>query len=219
MENAADALKIAFGVLIFIVALSICIISFGQIRETAQFILNSKDNDYQNEYVEEVKDAEGNPVRKRIVGSETIIPSIYRAFEEKYRVIIKFLDDNDYIYHSYRGTNIPDELKFSYIDLAHDYVTISEEDEQRELFLNYILYGKNKEQVRNIFNIELKNDEPLFNKIKGKKFEESLGEYYIDDVKTEDQVTEPGEDTEDTVVITDNNKTKKRVITYREVAD
>ena len=39
MENAIDALKMAAGVLIFVMALSISINAFGQAREAATVIL------------------------------------------------------------------------------------------------------------------------------------------------------------------------------------
>ena len=43
MENAIDALHMAAAVLIFVVALSISINAFGEVRMTAQTILDSKD--------------------------------------------------------------------------------------------------------------------------------------------------------------------------------
>ena len=46
MENAADALKMAAAVLIFVVALSISINAFSEVRTTATTILNYKDNEY-----------------------------------------------------------------------------------------------------------------------------------------------------------------------------
>ena len=218
MENAAEALKIAAGVLIFVVALSVCIISFGKVREVSQFIINSNDNDYQNEYVEEVLDSNGNPIRRRIVSYETIIPSIYRAFEENYRVVFDFKDGNEYLYHNYKGTAI--DKTFNYIDLQNDDIAISEEEEQRELFINYILYGDNykyedgepaSDKVKRIFNIALKNNTPLVDKIKNRKFVETLGVYYINDVVTEDDNPDYEENTS---AVTDNNKTQKRIITY-----
>ena len=38
MENAADALKMAAAVLIFVLAISVAILMFGQVRETAKKI-------------------------------------------------------------------------------------------------------------------------------------------------------------------------------------
>ena len=40
MENAADALKMAAAVLMFVLALSVSIVSFGQARQASDVILN-----------------------------------------------------------------------------------------------------------------------------------------------------------------------------------
>ena len=45
MENAVDALKMAGAVLIFVMALSVSIVAFGQVRETADIILDYKDRE------------------------------------------------------------------------------------------------------------------------------------------------------------------------------
>ena len=45
MENAADALKMAGAVLLFVLAISIAIFYFGQVRQTADTILSQKDKE------------------------------------------------------------------------------------------------------------------------------------------------------------------------------
>ena len=40
MENAADALKMAGAVLMFVIALSVSIVSFGQVRQASDVILS-----------------------------------------------------------------------------------------------------------------------------------------------------------------------------------
>lgn len=66
MDNAIDALHIAAGVLIFVVALSISINAFSEVRITSQTILNYRDREYDYTYVEEnqkqATDESGNPV-------------------------------------------------------------------------------------------------------------------------------------------------------------
>ena len=47
MENASQALKMAGAVLLFVLALSVAIVSFGQVRETADTILDHKDREVQ----------------------------------------------------------------------------------------------------------------------------------------------------------------------------
>ena len=88
MENAVDALKIAFAVFIFIVALSLAMFMFTQARETADIVLESSDVTEFMDFVE-VADTVGED---RIVGLETIIPTLYKYFKENYTVI--FLNSN-----------------------------------------------------------------------------------------------------------------------------
>ena len=45
MENAADAIKVAGAVLLFVLALSIIIPFFSQARETADMILDTRDRE------------------------------------------------------------------------------------------------------------------------------------------------------------------------------
>ena len=59
MENAADALKMAAWVLIFVVALSIIINAFGMARQTTDILISYNDNEYYTDYVEQ-----GNTERK-----------------------------------------------------------------------------------------------------------------------------------------------------------
>ena len=63
MENAIDALHMAAGFLIFVVALAISINAFGEARITAQTILNYNDREYDYTYVEQ------NGGTKRLVRS------------------------------------------------------------------------------------------------------------------------------------------------------
>ena len=99
MENVADALKMAFAVLSFVVALSIAMSSFSQVREVSQVLIEANDDTYNYKYVEQNVDSSGNLQTERIVGVETIIPSIYRAFKENYKVI--FIGKNGYVYNLY----------------------------------------------------------------------------------------------------------------------
>lgn len=89
MENAADALKMAAAVLIFVLAISIAILSFGQVRQTADTVLNYKDRE--TEYID------GNYYYKasgteRSVSLETVIPTVFRAYLENYKIVFKGLN-------------------------------------------------------------------------------------------------------------------------------
>ena len=52
MENAADALKMAGAVLLFVLAISIAIFYFGQVRQTSDTILSQKDKETKYVYYE-----------------------------------------------------------------------------------------------------------------------------------------------------------------------
>lgn len=45
MENIAEALKMAGAVLLFVLALSIIIVSFGQVRQSVDIIIDYKDRE------------------------------------------------------------------------------------------------------------------------------------------------------------------------------
>lgn len=85
MENAVEALKIAFAVMVFIIALTVSIVSFNSVKSTADAILYMKDEanyyDYQGE--------SGKAAENRIVGLETIVPTLYKYYKENYTVVFK----------------------------------------------------------------------------------------------------------------------------------
>lgn len=190
MENAADALKMAAWVLIFVVALSIIINAFGMARQTTDILISYNDNEYYTDYVEQ-----GSTERK--VGYETIIPAIYRAYKENYKII--FLNNDGTPMYFYENKNTKEQI--NYIDLEKQNVgnyTAKEE------FIKYIVTGKeiNNSQYKFENSYDIKNN-GLYNQIKGKQFTESLGVYYQEEIDGNQSNTP------------DANKTKKRVITYK----
>ena len=88
MENAVEGLKLAFAVLLLTMALSLTIAFFSKARTTAEMVLKSSDKtayyDYSRYSVPQ--DTSGN----RIVGYETIIPTLYKYDKERYKVTFKF---------------------------------------------------------------------------------------------------------------------------------
>lgn len=92
MENATEALKMAGAVLIFVLAISIIILAFGQVRATSDIILSYKDreteyiNDEENRYY-------GTTTSVRTVSLETVIPSIFRAYLENYKIVFEGLTE------------------------------------------------------------------------------------------------------------------------------
>lgn len=86
MENAIDALKIAFAVLVFVIALTLTFSVIGQARVTSDIVLTVNDKTNYYEYVDE---NDSNAIGKdRIVDFETILPTIYRYAKEQYAVTI-----------------------------------------------------------------------------------------------------------------------------------
>lgn len=204
MENAVDALKMAGAVLLFVLAISVAIVSFGQARETADTILDYKDRE--TVYID------GNLYYRatgteRTVGLETIIPTIYRAYIENYKIVFEGLDEPIYTLKLSGGQTI---LKYT-IDLetkkTEDGIEINNvalaNDEQKSEFLCGILYNDftksgSVEKFEKKYNVDLPN-RSLVNKLKGKTITEYLGVYYQND----------NED------VPDVNKTEKRIITYK----
>ena len=88
MENAVDALKIAFAVFVFVIALSITMYMFTMTLETSDTVLQSSDITEFMDYIEISDMAED----ERIVGLETIIPTLYKYYKENYTVIFRNAD-------------------------------------------------------------------------------------------------------------------------------
>ncbi len=197
MENATEALKMAAAVLVFVLALSITISAFGEARQSAQIVLEYKDRDYDNDtYLNyNVK------TTKRIVGAETIIPSIYKAYKENYKIVFKQVNGKGMeLYKKAKTINSTETIPICSIDLQKD---VLGSDEEKENFIKALLYGSKNTQIIEDFakrGIILQNED-FYGKIKGKTFEESLGVYYQEEL--EGQSNAP-----------DANLTQKRVITY-----
>ena len=204
MENAVDALKMAGAVLLFVLAISVAIVSFGQAREAADTILDYKDRE--TVYID------GNLYYKttgteRTVGLETIIPTIYRAYIENYKIVFEGLNEPIYTLKLSGNTKIAKytidlETKTTTDGIQINNVTLAN-DEQKSEFLCGILYNDftksgSAENFKKKYNVELPTNS-LISRLKGKKITEYLGVYYQND----------NED------VPDVNKTEKRIIKYK----
>lgn len=89
MENAVEALKMGFAVLVLVAALSLAIFSFTKVRETTDEITSGKDikEYYQQLSLDETGVSSNNALSSRIVGVETIIPTLYRYYKENYTIL------------------------------------------------------------------------------------------------------------------------------------
>ena len=210
MENAAEALQMAAAVLIFVLALTIAINSFGQARQTAQLILDNNDREYDYTYVEQNRKPDGTLVTTRIVSLESMIPTIYKAYRENYKIIFDGLTDDEYLYEQ---RNEEGSLEKMY-NIDMEYGVRLADDRRKLQFIMALLYGDNMEETSgNTFDeiskyfedsagVRLKTD-GLYDTIKGKTFEESIGVYYQEEAKGGDVSNVP-----------EANLTQKRVITY-----
>ena len=198
MENVAEALKMAGAVLLFVLALSIIIISFGQVRQSVDIIIDYRDRET---FYIETSYYYQNIGTERTVSLETVIPSVFRAYLENYQIVFDGIKKPIYKIKKNDGKVIP---KYS-LDLEID--KLASGDEQKREFLSVILYhdfsiSRNQTNFEKKFNnISLDDCKPLYEQLDGKTITESLGVYYQDDSENEPNV----------------NKVKKRVITYKVV--
>ena len=227
MENAADALHMAAGVLIFVLALTISINAFTEARVTATTILDRQDREYEYTYVE------NNESTQRIVGLESIVPSIYKAYKENYKIVFDDDGNTDIVdATSLLGDSQTDGGIYRRRDEAGNHICIYTidlqnevlgNDTQKEQFIMAILYGRKYEDfntVRNNFETNLGlylNETGIYDKIisNGTGLYESLGLYYQEETPSENLDGSTSDVTgEDLNTIPDNNKTTKRVVTY-----
>lgn len=203
MENASEALKMAASVLIFVLALSITINAFGEVRQTSQIMVSYKDREYDTTYVEE------NGTTERKVGIETIIPTINRAFNENFRIVFKSNNDDQILFTKKDAFGNTSDI--NYIDLKE--LNLSETEAHK--FIMAILYGNaDKENFDNTRDSFMKNkriylnENGIYGKIKGKTLKEELGVFYVEELPKGEGNETNGEN------VPDINKTLKRVITY-----
>ena len=184
MENGVEALKMASGMLIFVLAITITISAFTSATQALNRIFDMHNDE---EYVT-LTDEDGNEyflnyVRfnggTREVGVETIIPSMYRAYKENYAIYFYKSDGTEF--ELYETEKNGETVKVNYID-AEKEIHASTEDAIKKI--KELLYEKG-----------------LYERLQEGKFIEKLGEYYMDDVTGETGTAEV-------------NKIKKRVIVY-----
>lgn len=219
MENAVDALKMAAAVLTFVLALGISISSFSQARTTAQILLDYTDREYETQYAEDIGTTE------RIVGKETIVPTMYRAYKENYKILFYYSDGTPIELYT-KIENGAYGVKVNYIDLEKD---ILGDNRQKDNFIMALLYGSKASLQRqdgstmsfSDFSAELARNNSgitlnligIYDRIlKGNTFIEKFGVYYQEDVQNTNSDTDIDDEYETNTP--DVNKTKKRVISY-----
>ena len=225
-ENIADALKIAGSVLLFVIGLSVAFLAFSQARESVDAIIKYSDREYftieNDSRFYYLADSSGLGTN-RYVGIETVIPTIYRAYKENFKIVFEV--ENDSNFHLFKkdilnpDTGLYEEMNVKKIDLKEQ--SIGSDEDSRE-FLNGILYrnfedigdynndgNSNKEDFERKFKIKIDDSQGFYSYLKTKlndkyRIKEELGIYYDNDVGG----------TPDPQSVQDVNKVEKRVITY-----
>ena len=233
MENAVDALKIAFAVFVFVIALSLAMMMFTQARETADIVLQSSDTARLAEYTE-LNEISSNVAIEddRVVGLETIIPTLYKYYKENYTVIFLESDghtpltiyetqtepslwSNGYI-NKYYSSNTSKEICSFDVDeetRRHEPWT-GDNDRVKENIDHFLMGG---EYTYNVSSAFYENGQITYNYGNGfihdyqdDRFRESIGTYIYNDV-----TSQVGDGTEETTSgITNVKPRTKRVIIY-----
>lgn len=203
MENITDALIMAGAVLIFVLALSIIIFYFGEVRQAADTILAYKDR--------ETLYIDGDLYYKtsgteRTVHLETILPSIFRAYLENYKIVFEGLEKPIYKIKDNTGNFIEKrsldlETKQNIMDGKYKNVVLAN-NEQKTEFLCAILnheFKTNRAEFEKKYGIVL-GEKTLFQQLsEATEIKEYLGVYYQNDNPD----------------VPDVMKTEKRIITYK----
>ena len=210
MENVVDALKMAGSVLLFVIGLSVAILAFSQAREAIDSVLKYSDREsftMQDEDVRKIFYYLSKDDTNRYIGMETIIPSIYRAVKENYKIVFEFADDY-YLYTDNEGNEIKE-------------INTENMSDPKE-FIEGILYRNSNNDFNEIeftrkFGILRLPTENLFNylttKQKTYKIQESLGVYIQGELQTSDE-NQSGDGNYTSDHVPNQNKYQKRIITY-----
>lgn len=91
MENLTHAIYMAFAFLMFVIAFSVALFLVNGLNTTANTLVYTLDGDYYDSFaLGEIIENNNERNRSRIVGVDTIIPTLYRYYKENFAV--KILD-------------------------------------------------------------------------------------------------------------------------------
>ena len=219
MENVAEALKMAGEMLLFILALGIGISSFSQARETSDALLKYTDREYVTQYQE-------MGTTQRVVGEETVIPTIYRAYKERFKIYFYEADKSPLELYTITNAQTLEETSVNAIDADKPALG---QDWQKDNFIMALLYGTNanlKDQYGNTisfdeFETSLNTGYSIYHLnpngiydiiIKSNQFEEYFGVYYPSQAR--EGAGEGAEGEETNVNAQTTSEEKMRVISY-----
>lgn len=191
MENAVEALKMAGFMILFIIALSITMITLTQAKTTADSLVKNQDRQQSYQYIEVTGDLSKS--LSRTVTLADIIPTLYRYAQEDYAV--QFYTSSGSPLYVYESGQIKNgvHVKKNDLDLDTEHWLENGETRYEEWRGNTT---KIKQHVDDVVEYLLAN-------YKNSNFEEKLG------------TTEDYEESQDTnELVPDINKQYKRIITY-----
>lgn len=191
MENAVEALKMAGFMILFIIALSITMITLTQAKTTADSLVKNQDRQQSYQYIEVTGDLSKS--LSRTVTLADIIPTLYRYAQEDYAV--QFYTSSGSPLYAYESGQIKNgvHVKKNDLDLDTEHWLENGETRYEEWRGNTT---KIKQHVDDVVEFLLAN-------YKNSNFEEKLG------------TTEDYEESQDTnELVPDINKQYKRIITY-----
>lgn len=174
MENASDALIMAANVLLFVIALTVCISSFSMLRQGVDNIIGETEviklASNSDTYINYIDSRNNSSIRK--VGAETVVSSMVRSIKENYVVYIK-LRDYGTIFQGDNAVNksiATKDITIKQLNGTNEKTIITKGDS-----LIKITIGSNSNQE---INAKLKNK--LYDFLKDKQYYEYLGEYVND---------------------------------------
>ena len=138
MENGIEALKLAFAVLIFVIALTVAFSTYSQAKHTGDLVLKYSDREYFQELQELQEDEkEFYKVGARIVDKSTVIATIARCIKEKFTVEIIEDGRNTYKFE-YDTIKSPEEIKNEF----NSFITECQKTRFKETYVETIVGGK-----------------------------------------------------------------------------
>ncbi len=91
-DNLVQALNMAFGVFVLVIALSLGMYMFSKVTTTAETLTFYADTTAYYDNIEMTEVPEGKDGTTRIVGADTVIPTLYRYYKENF--CVKICDAN-----------------------------------------------------------------------------------------------------------------------------
>lgn len=149
MEDAVEALKMAFAVMVLVLGISVAIPAFSRLIGISKVVTASSDVTQIYNYEDFVADFDS---RNRVVGLETIIPTLYKYYKENYTVVFLNTDGTPLpLYQSHTPVNLWGEGEERYKGTIGKYYTSSTDRSEWAKFDNKPVcsFDVDEEVVRN----------------------------------------------------------------------